>query len=470
MLATSPRTAKNLLGGAITATRPKAAGRAGPTPRPTAAHLEDVRVSRAGEWGGAIRVAYTAQGTALFVALTMNKNEKGKTCASMHVWRSENGGESWLPRSRSRAAVLGPRADHRGLLQGKYSGRIYIGALYDYPVYRVGVFRSDDDGRTWTGPVEAANGGGTSASTTSRPWSSPTARSSCPTATSSSAPRTGSSEEGDERTLDGLLDRRRRTFSTPLKVVTQTYNLDRREDPGTRRVPQVRADSRQARLSRTGSTSPGRTRGSGHIAFSRPLGGPREELVGAPAYRRRRRGRDPVAAGDRREQRGRRRGHLVRHARLSGRSVSPVFRRVAGRRRHLSSDRPRLLGGVRSRGAGNAADEPMAMKHKDMIILGFISAAGWGRRRLHGPRRRQGRRLPSLLGRRAHGTFQIYTAKVKVEVPKEDGPRRPAAARRRPRRGSPGSIPVETADRQGRVHLRSDLLDDGKNELDVPSA
>jgi len=27
------------------------------------------------------------------------------------------------------------------------AGRIYVGALYDYPVYRVGVFRSDDDGR-----------------------------------------------------------------------------------------------------------------------------------------------------------------------------------------------------------------------------------------------------------------------------------------------------------------------------------
>src|SRR6185436_5771443 len=44
--------------------------------------------------------------------------------------------------------------------KGRFSGRIYIAALYDYPVYRVGVFRSDDDGRSWVGPSEAANGKG----------------------------------------------------------------------------------------------------------------------------------------------------------------------------------------------------------------------------------------------------------------------------------------------------------------------
>jgi hypothetical protein len=43
---------------------------------------------------------------------------------------------------------------------GRFAGRLYVGTLYDYPVYRVALFRSDDDGRTWVGPIEVANGGG----------------------------------------------------------------------------------------------------------------------------------------------------------------------------------------------------------------------------------------------------------------------------------------------------------------------
>jgi hypothetical protein len=112
--------------------------------------------------GGDPQVAYSAQGTALFVALTMNKSENGKDCASMHVWRSEDGGNHWLPPAEIKCS---PSWDHEQIVvdttKGRYAGSIYIAALYDYPVYRVGVFRSDDDGRTWIGPVEAANGGGT---------------------------------------------------------------------------------------------------------------------------------------------------------------------------------------------------------------------------------------------------------------------------------------------------------------------
>ena len=37
---------------------------------------------------------------------------------------------------------------------------MYIGVLHGFPVYRVSIFRSEDDGRTFIGPVEAANGGG----------------------------------------------------------------------------------------------------------------------------------------------------------------------------------------------------------------------------------------------------------------------------------------------------------------------
>jgi hypothetical protein len=164
MLATSPRTAKHLLGGAITATRPAGgvACRAysstdGGSTWKASEFPEQV------EWGGADpQVAWTARGTALFVALTSNKSEKGKDCSSMHVWRSEDAGRTWLPATE---IPCNPSWDHEQIVvdytAGRFAGRIYMAALYDYPVYRVGVFRSDDDGRSWTGPVEAANGGGT---------------------------------------------------------------------------------------------------------------------------------------------------------------------------------------------------------------------------------------------------------------------------------------------------------------------
>ena len=163
MVAASPRWAKHLVGGAMTNT--KADG--GIACR--AYSSDDGGMTwKVGEFaeqtefgGGDPQVAYTTRGTALFVALTMNKSEKGKDCASMHVWRSEDGGRRWLDPAEVKCA---PSWDHEQIVvdttKGRFAGRIYIGALYDYPVYRVGVFRSDDDGRTWTGPVEAANGGG----------------------------------------------------------------------------------------------------------------------------------------------------------------------------------------------------------------------------------------------------------------------------------------------------------------------
>ena len=57
---------------------------------------------------------------------------------------------------------LGPRTGGGRLHEGpiRRSDLYRRAALDGYPVYTVGVFRSDDDGRTWIGPVEAANGGG----------------------------------------------------------------------------------------------------------------------------------------------------------------------------------------------------------------------------------------------------------------------------------------------------------------------
>ena len=99
------------------------------------------------------------RGTALFTALTMERDENERTRAFLHVWRSTDGGKTWSPRRN-----LGCSYDHEQIAvdhtKGRYAGRVYLAALYGYPVYRVGVFRSADDGRTFVGPVEAANGAG----------------------------------------------------------------------------------------------------------------------------------------------------------------------------------------------------------------------------------------------------------------------------------------------------------------------
>jgi hypothetical protein len=161
MLAAHPRDRKVMVGGAITMTRPEGgfatrtyATRDGGHSWHAAEFPEQLK------WGGADpQVAFTPQGTALFVTLAMVKDDEGRTRGGMYAYRSEDGGMNW-----SNAIDLHYSWDHPQIIvdhtTGRFAGRAYIGVLYGYPVYRVGVFRSDDDGRSWTGPVEAANGGG----------------------------------------------------------------------------------------------------------------------------------------------------------------------------------------------------------------------------------------------------------------------------------------------------------------------
>ncbi|MGH9368401.1 MAG: sialidase family protein [Thermoanaerobaculia bacterium] len=162
VLAANPKNAKNLVGGAITYTRP-----AGGTANRAYATVDGGATWKASEfaeqveWGSADPyVAFTPQGTAIFSGLAFVKDETGRTRAGLYVYRSEDGGLSW-----GKPADLGYSYDHEQITvdqtTGKYSGRIYIGVLYGpYPQYIVGVFRSEDDGKTWIGPVDAANGGG----------------------------------------------------------------------------------------------------------------------------------------------------------------------------------------------------------------------------------------------------------------------------------------------------------------------
>jgi len=108
------------------------------------------------------QVAFTPHGTALFIGLANGSvsDENDRPRGGMHIYRSTDGGTTWR-----QAQLVCCSHDHEQVVVdttlGRFAGRIYISTLWDYPVYRVGVFRSDDDGLTFTGPVEAANGGGT---------------------------------------------------------------------------------------------------------------------------------------------------------------------------------------------------------------------------------------------------------------------------------------------------------------------
>jgi hypothetical protein len=161
MLAANPRNPKNFVGGAITATR-REGGTATTvyastdggytwTPTPFAEQLIT--------GGGDPQAAFSASGTALFTTLAHVSDETGRTRAALHVYRSRDGGLTW-----DKPTDLGYSYDHEMIVVdhsvGKLAGRIYIGTLWGYPTYRIGVFRSDDDGRTFTGPVEATNGRG----------------------------------------------------------------------------------------------------------------------------------------------------------------------------------------------------------------------------------------------------------------------------------------------------------------------
>ena len=428
-LATSPKTSKHLVGAAITATRPAGgwACRAysstdGGASWKASEFAEQVRFG-----GGDPQVAFTPQGTALFMALTMNKSDKGRDCASLHVWRSEDGGESW---EAPREIRCDPSWDHEQVIvdttRGRFAGRIYVGVLYDYPVYRVGVFRSEDDGRTWIGPVEAANGGGSKGINDVTPMVLSDGTLVMPYGDFDFLP--------DKRKSKGMASANfwtvvstdgGVTFSPPRKANTQEYNLDDKETK-LAGFGKYAADTESKKFRDWMYTAWEDARfGNYRILFSRSTDRgktwsapkPMETGLAAgvkqwqPAIAVNKDGVVAVTWFDTREEGGGKRYRQYLAASLDG---GDTFLPAVAVSSELSDPD----------GRGNSQLAPMVWSHEGEMALSLISAAsrwGSGGDYMGLAADKDGVFHPFWADARS-GTFQVYTASVRVETPPEPKP------------------------------------------------
>lgn len=101
------------------------------------------------------QVAFTPRGTALFACLTEGRRESGRPRAALRVYRSEDGGLSWQgPADAGSGSYDHPviAVDHT---TGAHAGNVYFGVLHGRREAILSVFRSEDDGESFIGPVEA---------------------------------------------------------------------------------------------------------------------------------------------------------------------------------------------------------------------------------------------------------------------------------------------------------------------------
>jgi hypothetical protein len=477
MVAASPRDAKHLLGGAMTWTRAEGGiacrGYASTDGGRTWRTVEFPEQTRLG--GGDPQVAFTAQGTALFVGLAFDKKDDGKTCVPMQIWRSENGGGSW---EAMREIPCDRNWDHEQIVvdttTGRYAGRIYIGVLYGYPVYRVGVFRSDDDGRTWTGPVEAANGGGEIGINVVQPMVLSDGTLVVPYEDFDFKPEkrvVRETSRGNVFTVlstDGGL-----TFSKPQKAYVQEHRHDpRNETLGVAGFPKFGADGNldSPFRDRIYSAFEDARLGPTRILFSytsdrgktwsapRPIDGsaPLSAHQFQPAVAVNREGIVAVTWFDTRNSSdGARYDQYFAASLDGGASFAPPVRISSE-----SSD---------PRGAGNKRQMiPMASAHKDRIVLSMMSAAGWtaGGHYMGLAADKDGDFHPFWVDAR-NGTSQIYTARVKVSAPPKEDPKAPAASK------APASAPARLVAAESltdRVEVVFDPVsfDAASNEFVVP--
>ena len=162
MIAANPTDPKNLLGGSIVMIRPDggAANKAYVSSDGGSTWTDVTFPEEMEHGGGDPQVGFGITGTAYFVGLSNG----------MNFYRSEDQGKTW-----SKPVNLGRNHDHEMLITdhtfGTFAGRIYLTDESDVPGSkemedlqmrrRVVLFRSVDDGRSFIGPIEVARGNNT---------------------------------------------------------------------------------------------------------------------------------------------------------------------------------------------------------------------------------------------------------------------------------------------------------------------
>jgi len=113
-----------------------------------------------GSGSGDPQIAFGPAGTAYFSVLTDEFDAEGHEVPQrLYVYRSEDGGKTWL--SPARLSTCDRPSMTVDLSTGKFRGRIYISALYTKDHQQtLGLFYSDDDGRSFIGPVDVVRASG----------------------------------------------------------------------------------------------------------------------------------------------------------------------------------------------------------------------------------------------------------------------------------------------------------------------
>jgi hypothetical protein len=154
MIASDPTNPKNLIGGAMTMTRREGgaackvyfSGDGGYTWNDQS-FPEQIELG-----GGDPQVAFGSRGTAYYLGIALGAGQ------DVYAYRSEDGGMTW-----GKGTNLGS-GDHEQIVvdhsSGRFAGRVYVGMARRLPnrTPAVQVFRSEDDGRTYIGPVPAVQG------------------------------------------------------------------------------------------------------------------------------------------------------------------------------------------------------------------------------------------------------------------------------------------------------------------------
>ena len=160
-MASNPKDPKNLLAASIVMAMPDG----GPTNKgyvsvDGGSTWRDLSFDEGEKGGGDPQVAFGASGTAYFMGISFDNG--------IYVARSEDKGRTWGP------PVPVGRGDHEMLVTdtttGPWAGRVYVTLESSDPGSteiedlvmrrRVVLYRSADDGRSWTGPVLVARGDG----------------------------------------------------------------------------------------------------------------------------------------------------------------------------------------------------------------------------------------------------------------------------------------------------------------------